>query len=69
LKPGGQLLTANFLRSCYGRGYLEAFMDWQLVYRSAQELRELYPEEAREGSQVSIDPHGNVAYAVATRAN
>ena len=69
LRPAGQLLTANFLRTCYGRGYLEAFMDWQLVYRTAEELRELFPEAARNDVRVSLDPHGNVAYALATRAN
>lgn len=68
LKPGGQLLAANFLRSCYGRGYLEAFMDWQLVYRTAEELWNLFPAESRQGVRLSIDPHGNVAYAVVTRA-
>ena len=67
LKPGGQLLAANFLRTCYGRGYLEAFMDWRLEYRTAEELRHLFPEDARERAQVSIDPHGNVVYAVVTR--
>ena len=67
LKSGGRLLIANFLPSSYGRGYLETFMDWRLNYRSADELRNLFPEEIRPGVHISTDPHSNVAYAVATR--
>lgn len=67
LKPGGRLLIANFLRSSYGRGYLEAFMDWQLQYRSEDDVRSLFPDEFRNRVKTSIDPHQNVVYAQLTR--
>jgi len=67
LKVGGRLLIANFLHCCHGRGYLDAFMDWHLNYRSAGELRNLFPEKLRALVQISTDPHENVAYAVLTR--
>ena len=51
----------------YGRGYLDAFMDWRLLYRGADELRALFPAEVRGNVQTSIDPHGNGAYAVVAR--
>jgi len=63
LKPGGRLLIANFLPTCYGRGYLSAFMDWHLKYRTVDELRNLFPDKLREDVTVLTDPHGNVAYA------
>ena len=67
LTPDGRLLLANFLPSCYGRGYLETFMDWRLKYRSPDELRELFPEALRNFVQTTTDPHGNVVYAVLAR--
>ena len=67
LKPGGRLLVANFLNSSFGRGYLEAFMDWRLNYRSEYDLRSLFPERLHSQVKISTDPHENVAYAVVTR--
>ncbi len=67
LRSGGRLLIANFLPSCYGRGYMDTIMDWRLKYRSVEELRNLFPEDIRARVQLSTDPHDNVAYAVVTR--
>lgn len=67
LKPGGRLLAANFLPGCFGRGYLSAFMDWHLKYRSAQELRSLFPDRLRPDVVLTQDPHANVAYAEVIR--
>jgi extracellular factor (EF) 3-hydroxypalmitic acid methyl ester biosynthesis protein len=67
LKPGGRLLVANFLQSSFGRGYLEAFMDWRLNYRSEYDLRSLFPEQLHSFVKISTDPHENVGYAVVTR--
>jgi len=67
LKPGGRLLIANFLPNCYGRGYLSAFMDWHLKYRSVDELRNLFPEKLRADVSITKDPHENVAYADLSR--
>jgi SAM-dependent methyltransferase len=38
LKPGGQLLVANFLHDVPDVGYMESFMGWPLIYRSDEEL-------------------------------
>ncbi|MBM7113600.1 class I SAM-dependent methyltransferase [Archangium primigenium] len=41
LRPGGRLVIANFALSTPDAGYLEAFMDWWLVYRDEAEMRGL----------------------------
>ncbi|MFG2395175.1 hypothetical protein ACGFYF_40905 [Streptomyces lavendulae] len=38
LKPGGRLLLANFLPNLPDRLYLEAFMNWKLIYRSLPQI-------------------------------
>jgi hypothetical protein len=37
-KPGGQLLIANFTPRCPDRAYMEAFMEWDLIYRDEFEM-------------------------------
>ncbi len=66
LHAGGSLLLANFTPVSYGRGYMEAFMDWDLVYRDEQKLRELaesLPAEDVARVECFEDPYKNVVYA------
>lgn len=68
--PGGQLLLANFHPANRGTGYMEAFMDWWLIYRDEAEMRglaeEIDPAELAS-SQLEMDPFGNVVYLTLTR--
>lgn len=41
LKPGGRLVISNVVQDSYDAGYLEAFGDWFMVYRSAAEVMDL----------------------------
>jgi SAM-dependent methyltransferase len=38
LAPGGRLLVANFARGLAEQAYMEAFMDWHLIYRDEAEM-------------------------------
>jgi extracellular factor (EF) 3-hydroxypalmitic acid methyl ester biosynthesis protein len=38
LVPGGILFLANYSPACMGRGYMEAFMDWFLIYRDEDQM-------------------------------
>ena len=62
LKPGGKLLVGNFAPSSRGRGYMELFLDWKLIYRDAAQLCKLFGVNADKTASF-LDPHGNVVYA------
>jgi hypothetical protein len=38
LRPGGQLLIANFLPGVPDLGYMESYMDWKLIFRARVEM-------------------------------
>ena len=63
LKPGGKLLVGNFAPSSCGRGYMELFLDWKLIYRDAAELSRLFGSERGASTSSFLDPHSNVVYA------
>lgn len=70
LIPCGRLLIANFCPTSHGRGYMEAFMDWYLIYRDERTLERLtieIPEETIAQRHVCTDSYGNVAYLELTR--
>jgi len=40
-RPGGLMLIPNFLTGVRDTGYMEAFMDWHLIYRDHADMRSL----------------------------
>ena len=55
LRPGGQLLVANFLPAIRDVGYMETFMDWNLVYRTRSEMVDLTSDiPERDVKEVSV---------------
>jgi extracellular factor (EF) 3-hydroxypalmitic acid methyl ester biosynthesis protein len=68
LRPGGQLLVANFVPTGSGRGYMELFMDWPLIVRSEHDMRALCERAGGTGLVSFHDPHRNVVYVQMSRA-
>ena len=71
LRPGGQLLVANFLPNIFDLGYMEGVLDWQLIYRDDAEMRTLLGEiDAREVSTLAQvhDPLDNITFLTVTKA-
>jgi extracellular factor (EF) 3-hydroxypalmitic acid methyl ester biosynthesis protein len=71
VRPGGRMLLANFVQGIPGAGYMEAFMDWFLIYRTDAEmldlLREIEPAEIHQ-VVLSHDDDQNIVYVEAIRA-
>ncbi|GCF07558.1 class I SAM-dependent methyltransferase [Dictyobacter arantiisoli] len=58
LNPGGHLLVANYVPNIRSVGFLEAFMNWWLVYRSRPELlavSDTLPSRQIRNYNVSMD--------------
>lgn len=66
LVPGGRLLIANLAPSLGDIAYMEAVMDWWMIYRSESQLADIAKRAVRtETSEVRTftDVRGNVAFA------
>lgn len=46
LHPKGKMLIANYRPGIPDAGYMEVFMDWQLIYRTEEMLRALLTDES-----------------------
>lgn len=70
LRPGGRLLIANFSPDGPDVGYMETFMDWWLILRTAEEVRALFstlPNEEMGPLEIFTDEAGTIVYAAATK--
>ena len=70
LGSGGRLLVPNFNPSLRDIGYLEAFMDWWLLYRDDDDMQRLVaaiPEADLAESRQYRDRHGNITVLELTR--
>lgn len=69
LRPGGQLLVANFVPGIRDRGFMEAYLRWDLIYRSPAKVREVAALVSNEtcAIDVSLDNHGNIARLLLTK--
>ena len=71
LRPGGRLLVANFAPSLRDAGYMEAFLDWVLIYRDEPEVErfvEQIPVHEIASRRLFRDAPGNVVYLEVRRS-
>ena len=68
VRPGGRLVVANFADDSRERGYMEAFMDWWLIYRSESDLRSLASTLGGATITVFRDPTGRTVWLEARRS-
>lgn len=65
LRPGGRLLVANFRPGVEDVGYMEAYMNWRLIYRDTAAMERLVagiPAQALAGQRIFDDPTKTLAF-------
>lgn len=69
-RPGGLLLATNFLQGIRDVGYMEAFMDWRIHYRSAADMFSLtstLPEEDLADRRTFAEETGGIVFLAVRR--
>lgn len=70
-RPGGSLLVTNMVHGIRDVGYMEAFMDWRLEYRNAQEMFALtaaLPPADVADRRTFVEEGGGIVYMIVRRA-
>ena len=70
LKPGGRLVIANFLPND-SSGFMEAFLEWDLIYRTQQEIMDIagdLNEGAISNKSYSEESTGTIGFLELTKA-
>jgi extracellular factor (EF) 3-hydroxypalmitic acid methyl ester biosynthesis protein len=65
VKPGGKVWIANFLPGIPDVGFMEALMDWWLIYRTPEQMRALaagLPAEQVAVARVFTETENNVVF-------
>ena len=70
LRYGGTMLVANFATGHVDAGYMEAFMDWRLIYRTNASMKNLVAHlgsRTPTSTRVFTDQWGAITYATAEK--
>jgi hypothetical protein len=70
-RPGGTMLIPNFLTGIKDSGYMEAFMDWHLIYRDHSQMYDLMadvPADQVSSIEVFDDPDRAIAFLLVRKA-
>lgn len=70
-RPGGMLLIPNFKTGARDTGYMEAFMDWHLIYRDHDDMRALaaaLPAAAVADVDVFDDDDETITFMLVSKA-
>lgn len=71
LNPGGRLVVANFMPGVRDVGYMEAYMDWNLVYRTRHDMLRLtddVPQSEIRDIRLFAEENQNIIFLELTRA-
>jgi hypothetical protein len=69
-RPGGMLLIPNFKTGARDTGYMEAFMDWRLIYRDHDDMRALasaLPADRVAGVDIFDDDDDTIAFLLVSK--
>lgn len=69
LNPDGRLIVANFLPGIEGAGYMEAFMDWKLIYRTREQMLSLAGTLPVSSAQINlfVEENNNILFMEISR--
>ena len=68
LKPGGKLWIANFMPDIADRGFMEAYMDWWLIYRDERDMMKLAEAlPANASFETFVEHEQNIVFLEAVR--
>ena len=70
VNPGGKIMVANFTHDIPDVGYMEAMMDWWLIYRSQEQVADLFsglPQDRIGNLEIFCDPDRNIIFATADK--
>jgi hypothetical protein len=71
-RPGGLMLIPNFLTGVRDVGYMEAFMDWHLIYRNQSDMMALaaaLPRSSVADCQIFDDPDDAITCLLVSKAS
>ncbi|MEM7796248.1 MAG: class I SAM-dependent methyltransferase, partial [Cyanobacteria bacterium P01_C01_bin.118] len=71
LRPQGKLLVANFVPNHRDVGYMETFMQWNLIYRTESQLDDVakaISASAIAQKQTFFEPNGNIVFLELVKA-
>jgi SAM-dependent methyltransferase len=70
LKPGGVLIIGNFDHSNPNRVFMDHILSWKLIYRSANELHQLFAESPFGNCvRIEAEEEGVNLFAIATKVD
>jgi extracellular factor (EF) 3-hydroxypalmitic acid methyl ester biosynthesis protein len=70
LNPGGRVVIANFVPNLLCSAYMEALLDWKLVYRDLDQVRSLataIPTNETASVNTYLEENGNIAFLDVTK--
>jgi hypothetical protein len=70
LRPRGRAVVANFLPAVRDVGYMEVFMDWNLVYRTRREMMDItmeIPQEEIRDITIFTEENHNIIFLEMSR--